>query len=142
VKDIKKELREMTTFNFTRLNNYKNNGQDIEQSIRLVLTGKIERADNIAHNRGTDCGIYQIKSARATVCKGTDLVAYLADDCASAFIYGTANGIAYVMTRNEYIEFATRFSSIARESAKNGGAIKLRLKSETKELLAYLSARA
>lgn len=130
----------MTTFTFERLHNYTNNGQDIEQSIRLALTGKVERADNVAHNRGTDCGIYQIKSARATICKGTDLRAYLENDCATEFIYGTQSGVAYVMTKAEYITFALMFATITRESAHNGGAVKMRLKSESKALLEYLAS--
>ena len=73
----------MTTFKFNYLNNYTNHGQNAEQSIRFALTGTIERADNLAHNLGTDCLTYQIKSARASVCKGTNIEEYLADDKAS-----------------------------------------------------------
>ena len=126
--------------NFVR--QYKNNGQHMEQWTRFTLTGEIAKADNLAHNLGADCLGYQIKSARATVCKGTDIRAYLATDMATEYIYATAEGIAYVMTRVEYIEFVEMFGTVTRESSANGGAEKIRLKSESVALLTYLAERA
>lgn len=125
--------------NFTR--QYKNNGQNAEQWVRFTLTGKVEKADNIAHNLGTDCLNYQIKSARATVCKGTNINAYLAEETATEFIYATQNGTAYIMNRVEYIAFVKEFGTVTKESSKNGGTEKIRLKSESVALLAYLAER-
>lgn len=132
----------MTKFFFEYLNNYRNHGQDAEQSIRKALTGETVKADNLAHDKGADCMGYQIKSARATVCKGTDIRAYLATDMATEYIYGTNNGVAYIMSRTEYIEFVEIFGTVTRESTANGGAEKIRLKSESVALLAYLEERA
>ena len=138
-----KGTNKMTYFylaeNFTR--QYKNNGQNAEQWVRFTLTGKTEKADNIAHNLGTDCLNYQIKSARATVCKGTNLTAYLAEEVATEFIYATQNGIAYIMNKTEYLAFVEEFGTVTRESEKNGGSEKIRLKSESLALLAYLAER-
>jgi hypothetical protein len=131
----------MVAFSFNYLHNYTNHGQDAEQSVRYALTGRVERADNIAHDKGADCLTYQIKSARATICKGTDIRAYLATDYATAYIYATADGIAYEMTRTEYIAFVEVFGTVTRESSKNGGATKIRLKHETSAMLAYLAER-
>ena len=131
----------MTHFTFNRLHNYSNNGQDIEQSIRFELTGEIAKADNLAHHLGGDCLNFQIKSARASVCKGTDLKAYLNMDAATAYIYGTQDGTAYIMNRTEYEEFCNEFATPTTESAKNGGGAKLRLKSESKALLEWLAVR-
>ena len=128
------------TTNFTR--QYRNNGQHMEQWVRYTLTGETAKADNLAHDKGADCMGYQIKSARATVCKGTDLVAYLATDMATAYIYATLDGVAYVMTKTEYIAFVEVFGTVTRESSKNGGAEKIRLKHETPALLTYLAERA
>lgn len=125
--------------NFIRT--YKNNGQHLEQWFRYTLTGKIEKADNVAHDKGTDFLNYSIKSARATVCKGTDLDAYLDADKATEFVYITKSGIAYVMTRAIYTEFVKAFSYITQGSAKDKG-IKLRLKDESKALLQWLEERA
>ena len=139
-----KELTTMKKFTLATdfVRQYANNGQHMEQWVRYTLTGERAKADNLPHNMGTDCGCYQIKAARATVCKGRDLVAYLAEDKATEFIYATAEGIAYVMDKAEYIAFATEFGTLTRESDKNGGAEKIRLKAEGKALLAYLAERA
>ena len=123
--------------NFTRT--YKNNGQHLEQWFRYSLTGKIEKADNLAHDKGCDLFNYSIKSARATVCKGTDLLSYLATDKATEFVYITANGIAYIMSKTEYIAFVNTFGTVTRESAKNGGHEKIRLGHETEKLLEWLA---
>lgn len=131
----------MTAFRFNYLNNYANHGQNAEQSIRFALTGAIERADNVAHNKGTDCLTYQIKSARASVCRGTSIEEYLADDKATEYIYGTKDGVAYVMSREEYIAFVKEFGTVTKESCKNGGAEKIRLKHETSTMLDYLKER-
>lgn len=125
---------------FTR--QYKNNGQHMEQLVRYTLTGKIAKADNLNHDSVTDCKQYQIKSARATVCKGTDIRAYLATDKATEYIYATKNGIAYIMSRDEYIEFCETFGTVTRDSTSNGGATKTRLRYETPTMLAWLEDRA
>lgn len=132
----------MKRFSFTYLNQYKNHGQNAEQSIRFELTGDICKADNLPHTDGADCLNYQIKSARATVCKGSDLDAYLLMDAATAYIYGTNDGQAYIMSCTEYKAFCTEFGTLTMESAKNGGATKIRLKSESKAMLDWLEARA
>jgi hypothetical protein len=123
--------------NFERT--YKNNGQHLEQWFRYSLTGKIEKADNLAHDKGCDLFNYSVKSARATVCKGTDLLSYLATDKATEFVYITANGIAYIMNKSEYIAFVNTFGTVTRESAKNGGHEKIRLGHETAKLLEWLA---
>lgn len=131
----------MKKFTFRRLGNYNNRGQDIEQSIRFELTGEVLKADNLAHHLGGDCLNFQIKSARATVCKGLDLKAYLDMDAATAYIYGTQDGTGYIMSREEYESFCEEFSTPTTESSKNGGKPKLRLKSESKALLEWLESR-
>ena len=132
----------MKKFNFDYLSNYINHGQDAEQSVRYALTQEICKADNIPYTQDADCLNFQIKSARATVCKGTDLDGYLALDASTAYIYATAAGVAYVMNKEEYIEFCKLFSTATCESSKNGGGEKLRLKHEGKTLLGWLQARA
>lgn len=132
----------MKTFQFNYLNNYKNHGQDAEQSIRFTLTGELLKADNLRHDLGSDCLNYQIKSARATVCKGTDLKAYLDIDASSEYIYADNDGTAWVMNREEYESFCTEFGSVQADSRKNGGDLKIRLKSESKAMKEWLKARA
>ena len=121
---------------------YKNNGQRLEQIARFNLTGEVAKADNRKATECGDCLGFQIKSARATICKGTDIKAHIESDAAIGYIYVTAELIAYTMSKAEYLEFATEFATLTRESAKNGGAEKMRFKSESKTLLEWLRARA
>ncbi len=96
---------------------YKNNGQHAEQIMRFTLTGEIVKADNKSHTLGGDVLDIQIKSQKATVCKGYDIEAYLALDGATRFAYVTNDfSIAYVMSKSEYIEFVGAFGSKTRDS--------------------------
>lgn len=122
---------------------YKNNGQHAEQAVRFTLTGRMEKADNRPASAGGDCGDIQIKSARATVCKGSDLMKHLETDGAKAYGYVISDFSAmYLMDRLEYIEFVNRFGTLTRESNKNGGAEKIRLKHEGEEMVKWLEERA
>lgn len=119
---------------------YANNGQEAERIFRYTLTGEITTADNIAHDKGTDCLEYQIKSARATVCKGTNIEAYVATEQATKFAYVVKDfSMAYIMTAMQYIAFVKAFGTITRESQKNGGAEKIKLKSESKAMREWLA---
>ena len=107
---------------------YKNNGQHAEQVFRYTVSG--------------DCEDIQIKSARATICKGNDIASHLATDKAERYAYITADfKTAYIMSKIEYLTFATLFATLTKESLKNGGAEKLRFKSESKAMLEWLQAR-
>lgn len=131
----------MTHFTFSYLNNYRNHGQNAEQSVRFALTGEILRADNIPFDKAADVLNFQIKSARASICKGTDLEKYLDLDASTAYIYATKDGNAFVMNRREYTNFVNAFGTITNESEGNGGARKIRLGHETKKMLAWLQSK-
>ena len=119
---------------------YKNNGQEAERIFRFAMTGEIAKADNLAHNLATDCLNYQVKSARATVCRGTDIEAYVATEVATEFAYVSADfTTAYIMSKAEYIEFVKQFGTVTTESAKNGGHRKIRLKAEGREMREWLA---
>ena len=131
----------MTTITLAILDRqYKNNGQEAERIFRYTMTGEITKADNLAHNLGTDCLHYQVKSARATVCRGRDLATYLAEDKATEFAYVLADfSKAVIMNKEEYIEFVNLFGTVTRESAKNGGYEKIRLGHETEKMREWLA---
>jgi hypothetical protein len=121
---------------------YANAGQHAEQVARYTLTGQVCRADNRPATLCGDCLDIQIKSARATVCRGLDIAGYLAEDAAKRYGYVVADFSAmYIMSRIEWLEFATEFGTPTTESAKNGGQVKIRLKSEGKAMRAWLVAR-
>lgn len=134
----------MTTIELKELNRqYKNNGQHAEQVARYTLTGEVCKADNKPFTAGGDCGDIQIKSARATVCHGTDIKAHIAMDGANRYGYVNANfTVMYLMSADEWFEFASLFGTATRESQSNGGAVKMRLKAEGREMVEWLRARA
>ena len=122
---------------------YKNNGQHAEQVFTYTLTGELVKADNIAYTDKADVLDYQVKSARATVCVGTNLQAHIANDAAKAYAYVMADfSKAYIMSPAEWLEFGNTFGTITRDSKSNGSAEKIRLKSESKALIGWLQARA
>ena len=120
---------------------YKNNGQQAQVDYIYTMTGTVTKADNRPYYEGGDYEGTQIKSARASVCKGTDIERHVEEDGATEYAYVTADRVAYIMNPTEYIAFVKTFATITRESEKNGGQVKLRLKAEGRAMLAYLSER-
>ena len=121
---------------------YKNNGQHAEQVFRYTMSGCICKADNTPATVSGDYEDIQIKSARATICKGKDIASHLTTDKAERYAYITADfKTAYIMSKIEYLTFATLFATLTKESQKNGGAEELRFKSESKAMLEWLQAR-
>ena len=120
---------------------YANAGQHAEQVARFTLTGEICKADNIPHEAGGDIGRLQVKSARASVCAGTDLQSYLDKDGATAWGYVMADfSRMFVMDKAEWMAFCEQFGYVTYESQKNGGGEKIRLKSESKKMVQWLMA--
>lgn len=118
---------------------YSNNGQHAEQVFRFALTGKLCKADNLPATAGADVADIQIKSARATVCHGSDLDAGIARDRANRFAYVSADfATAYIMTRAEWLDLCHHFATLTTESKANGGHAKYRLCKETKALREWL----
>jgi hypothetical protein len=121
---------------------YTNGGQHAEQVARFTLTGEICKADNKPFTAGGDCGNIQIKSARATICHGTDIKAHIEMDAATEYGYVSADfSVMYLMNPSEYLEFAIEFGTTTTDSAKNGGQVKVRFKSEGKAMKAWFESR-
>lgn len=122
---------------------YPNAGQHAEQLFIYTATGEIRKASNLPFTKGGDFEDIQIKSARATVCKGLDLDSHLQKDKAQRYAYVRADfKVAYIMSPTEWREFVSQFGTITRESSKNGGAEKIRLKQETEQMREWLERRA
>lgn len=120
---------------------YKNNGQHAEQVVKYNLLGTIEKADNTPYYKSGDINNLQIKSARATICKGLNLLEHLEKDKATSYGYVVKDfSKMFVMNRKEYVEFVTVFGTVTRESTKNGGATKIRLKSESRAMIEWLES--
>ena len=133
----------MTVINLTTIERvYANNGQEAQRRFIYTYKGELTRADNIPHTVAGDCDDIQIKSARASVCKGTDIEAYLEADAAKRFAYVLKDFTrAYIMDKITYIAFVKAFGTVTKESEKNGGAEKIRLKSESRAMLEWLNER-
>lgn len=133
----------MKTFHFDNLSRvYKNNGQHLEYCLR-VMFNQCAKADN--RKGGADLVIdgvgYQVKSFRATLCHGANLSGIETEYAeADGFIFGDLETeTAYIMSKAEFIQFATAFAEISRESGKNGGSVKMRLNRRFEEQRAYLA---
>lgn len=132
--------RSMKKIKIEKISTLKNNGQACEQDLRFALTGRIERPDN--RKGETDIFDIQIKSARATLCKGTNLEDYVYSNEANRFAYVTAERVVYIMSKDEFYLFACEFATITTDSSKNGGSQKMRLRYETPTMLAWLESHA
>lgn len=127
------------TMNASAPSVYKNRGQQAELVYRFTVTGQVCKADNTPSWISGDCGSTQVKSARATICKGRNIAAHIAADAATEYAYVTADfTIAYIMTPVEWLKFATLFGTVTRESQANGGAEKTRLGKETRAMREWL----
>lgn len=131
------------TIDNTMPRTYKNNGQHAEQVFIYTLTGQIVKASNLPASAGGDFQDIQIKSQKATVCRGTDIIEHLKHDGAKRYAYVNKDfTIAYIMEKTEYIKFVENFAIVTRESDKNGGHTKLRLKAESEKMREWLSENA
>lgn len=118
---------------------YKNNGQHAEQVVKYTFTNRLEKADNTPFWLDADFMDIQIKSARATVCNSTNIKEHLSRDKAVRYGYVIKDfSKMVIMNKQEYSNFILEFGSIERASQKNGGGLKIRLKSESKAMLEWL----
>lgn len=132
---------------------YANNGQHAQQVVAYTLLNEHQKADNKPFYAGGDVGTMQVKSARASICKGTDVRAHVAADSATCYGYVTKDfSTLYVMTPEEYVIFVDKYAYVARDSSKarsasgggsNGGGIKLTLKTcaENAEMYRWFEGR-
>jgi len=132
---------------------YANNGQHAQQKAAYTLLGVYQKADNKPFYAGGDVGTMQVKSARASICKGTDIRAHVKADSATCYGYVIKDfKTMYVMTPEEYIEFIDKYAYVGRDSSKarsasgggsNGGGVKLALKTcaENAEMYRWFEGR-
>lgn len=120
---------------------YKNNGQEAERVVRYTLTGQLEKADN---KQGADCNGIQIKTSKASICKGLDIRAHVATDGCNAYMYVLADfSKGYIMNAEEYIAFIDLFGHADKDSSgKNHGNVKIRLKTENKAMREWLASHS
>jgi hypothetical protein len=123
----------------------------------LCLAYGIERKthDNLPYYKGSDIEVdglnISVKAARFTLmagslCEGREDFdgiwnLYESKVHSDTFAYVTENGIAYMMNLSEFKQFVYATCGTERESEKNGKAMKIKMRSESRKVLEWLEAR-
>lgn len=122
---------------------YKNKGQAKQQAVIFHFTGKLEKADNRKHQTETDFFNLEIKSEKASLGIEKTIDEYIGKCKAEFFLYVCNDcKTTFLMTRKEFKSFFRQFGTKDRDSKKNGGKEKLRLKKESKKMRAWLKDHA
>ena len=146
----------MTTYTITPID-HKNAG--IAREWALCAYYKLTRTahDSLAYDKGSDLDTadgkhISIKASAftlmsGTLCEGRDTFdgiwnLYAERVHSDTFAYVTANFTVYEMNLAEFKEFVYKFAHTERESEKNGGALKIRLRKESGKMLKWLADMA
>lgn len=146
----------MTTYNFAPATTPKNHGIAVEWGICNHYGIKRVAHDSAAYDKDSDVNVggkhMSVKASKFTLmsgslCEGlTEFDAiwnlYESKVHSNTFVYGTQDGRAFEMDMDEFKQFVYKFCTVQKESAKNGGASKIRCRAESKKMLAWLEARA
>lgn len=129
--------------------NYKNFGQHAEQVLAYTLTGEIRKADKVPFYMGSDIPEYEmsVKSSKFSLMNGNACESqtfegiceeFFAKVVSKKFAYVTQDMVAYVMNIEQFRQFVYLFCGLERESQKNGGRYKVKMRAESKKTLAWL----
>lgn len=129
--------------------NYKSNGQHKEQALAYVLTGEIRKADKVPFYMGSDIPEYgmSVKSSKFSLMNGNACESqtfegiceeFFAKVVSTKFAYVTNDMVAYVMNTEQFRQFVYMFCGLERESQKNGGRYKVKMRAESKKTIAWL----
>ena len=131
---------------------YANFGNHAEQALAYTLTGEIRKHDKVPYDKDSDIPEYHmsVKSEKfslmsGNLCESEDfeeiISQYMARTASKCVAYVSQAMVAYVMNMVEFNEFLHRFCGLERESSKNGGRIKVKMRSESKQVLRWLEER-
>ena len=144
----------MKTFTITEsVTMYSNFGQHAEQNLAYHLTGEIRRHDRVAYDKGSDIPEYNlsVKSSAFTLMSGTACMAqdfngiideYFSKVASKHIAYVTKNFNVFVMNLDEFKSFLYQFARLEKDSEKNGGRYKVKMRKETSAMCEWLMARA
>ena len=130
----------------------KNQGRYKEKALAYTLTGEIRKGDRIAYDKGSDIPEYNmsVKSAgfslmHGNLCEAQDFDGivnqYMANVASTCVAYVSHEMVAYIMDMTEFREFLYMSCSLCRESQRHGGRYKVKMRSESKKVMAWLSER-
>lgn len=146
----------MTTYTIDRID-HKNAG--IAREWALCAHYMVERTahDSLAYDKGSDLDTadgkhISIKASAFTLmsgalCEGIEDFdgiwnLYAKRVHSDTFAYVTADFTVYEMNLAEFKRFVYAFAHVERESSKNGGAMKIRLRKESSKMLKWLADMA
>lgn len=98
-----------------------------EKQISVKASGFTLMSGALCDGRDTFNGIWALYASRVH---------------SNTFAYVTEDFTVYEMSLDEFAEFVHEFGRLEKESAKNGGALKIRCKKESKKMVGWLEARA
>ena len=128
---------------------YKNKGQQAERAFRYTVTGRLEKADNLPiYDLFYNGKTFQIKSPRATICRGVDLEQGIKAQDIDVWVFVDTRTYehAYLMSEQEFIDFCNLFAEKTptfEANGKNGGKSKTKrkLKEPSNKMFEYLEKR-
>lgn len=126
----------------------KNNGQHAQQVMDFNTTGKIRKPDHVPYYMDSDIPETRtsVKSEKFTLVSGNlmeaqtfegQIAEYMARTASETVAYVTKDNVAYIMDMTEFNIFLHMFAGLEAESAKNGGKMKIRARSESKAMLRW-----
>lgn len=144
----------MKTFTMTNIIPAKTYGDTREWSLAAHMGVNRSTHDSGAYDKGSDVEagemLISVKTSAFTLmsgslCEGLETYndiwnLYMERTHSNLWAYITADYQVYMMNRDEFTAFCSEFCKTERESQKNGGAMKIRCKKESKKMLAWLAA--
>lgn len=144
----------MTTFKIDHISPARNMGIAREHDLCAHMGITRDTHDNGAYDRSSDIELGEmlisVKASGFTLmsgnlCEGLETYddiwnLYMERTHSNLWAYITEDYQVYMMNRNEFTAFCNEFCKTERESQKNGGAMKIRCKKESKKMLTWLAA--
>lgn len=130
-----------------------NRGQYKQKYVDFALTGMIRENDRVPYNMGSDIEEYgvSVKSEKFTLmsgglCNAQDfdgiIAEYFSNTASDTIAYVDKNLDIYIMTNAQFEQFLISFAVLARESKRNGGRYKVRMRSESRKVQLWLNELA
>lgn len=152
----RRENKEMTTFTINHTSTAKNAGIAREHDLCAYMginrvhhdsTDYRTSSDICAHGMNISVKASAFTLMSGNMCEGKtnfdDIwTLYKSTTHSNTFAYITEDYTVYMMNIAEFEQFVYMFGRTERESEKNGGAMKIRCRKETRKMVEWLQARA
>lgn len=127
-----------------------NRGQYKQKYVDFALTGMVRENDHVPYNMGCDIEEYgvSVKSEKFTLmsgglCNAQDfngiIAEYFSNTASDTIAYVDRNLDIYIMSNAQFEQFLISFAVLARESKRNGGRYKVRMRTESRKVQLWLN---